>query len=76
MNLTTDMMNEYMEGGIDGWKGERRNGRMNPVSHPIILPTEEWTDEPLLVTLITPLGLLDRKGLLCGLHCGHVFDSI
>ena len=70
------MMNEYIDGRIDGWKGERRNGRMNPVSHPIMLRTEEWTDEPLLVTLITPLGLLDRKGLLCRLHCGHVFDSI
>ena len=23
------MMNEYMDGRIDGWKGERRNGRMN-----------------------------------------------
>ena len=39
------MMNEYINGRIDGWKGERRNGRMNPVSHPIMLRTEEWTDE-------------------------------
>ena len=26
--MTTDMMNEYMDGRMNGWKGDRRNGRI------------------------------------------------